>query len=107
VSASIEKHIAHREAMVRLVERYDDSGFTRRPFIRQDGIPRSKLNDWGQRYRRHQRVGQAQEASARFIPLQPESRSALQGCEQPPLVELRFGAGMIRRIYRSDTPWLP
>ncbi len=107
MSASIEKHIAHREEMFRLVERYYKSGFTRRPFSRQEGITRNKLNDWGQRCRRHQRVGQAQEASAKFIPLQPESQSALQGCEQPPRVELRFGDGMILRMYRSDTPWLP
>ncbi len=107
MSTSIEKHIAHREEMFRLVERYYKSGFTRRQFSQQEGISQSKLSYWIQRYRRHRREHLAQEATAKFISLNPASESDLQVWDHAPLVELRLGNGMILRIYGSDAPCLP
>ena len=103
MSTSIEKQIAHREAMVRLVERYYKSGLTRRQFSQQEGITQSKLSCWIQCYRRHRREHLVEEATAKFISLNPASESDLQVWDHAPLL----GNGMILRIYGSDAPCLP
>jgi len=98
---------SHREEMFRLVERYYQSGLTRRQFSQQEGISLSKLGYWIGRYRRHHQENPAEEAPAQFISLHPMAES--EGCGHPKtlLVELCLGNGMILRIYGSVGPCLP
>ncbi len=98
---------SHREEMFRLVERYYQSGLTRRQFSQQERIYLSKLVYWIGRYRRHHQENPAQEATAQFISLHPMAES--EDCRHPKtlLIELCLGNGMMLSIYGSDEPCLP
>ncbi len=101
------EHASHREEMFRLVERYYQSGLTRRQFSQQERISLSKLVYWIGRYRRHHQENPAQEATAQFISLHPMAES--EDCGQPKtlLVELCLGNEMLLRICGSAGPCLP